>query len=109
MENNLFQSVALILISKLSGLESLRVYSWSTFFLIYINDRHYAIKFSSPFHFADDTSLLNIQNSIKEISKTLTKDLKELSIWLNANKITLNVTKSKVIFLKQETRELIVI
>ena len=55
-------------------------------FLININDLHNAIKFSQSFHFADDTCLLNIQNTISKINRSLNKDLKELSFWLNANK-----------------------
>ena len=30
-------------------------------FLVYINDLHDSIRFSSPFNFGDDTGLLNIQ------------------------------------------------
>ena len=45
-------------------------------FLIYINDLHNAIKFSQSFHFADDTCLLNIQNTISKINRSLNKDLK---------------------------------
>ena len=48
-------------------------------FLLYINDLHNAIDFSSPFHFADDTCILNKQNSVDKINKTLNKDLKELT------------------------------
>ena len=58
-------------------------------FLIYINDLHNAIRFSVPLHFADDTCLLNIQSKISKINKSLNKDLKELSLWLNTNKISL--------------------
>ena len=69
-------------------------------FLIYINDLHNAMKFSQSFHFADDTCLLNIQNTISKINRSLNKDLKELSFWLNANKIALNVAKTEVILFK---------
>ena len=69
-------------------------------FLIYINHLHYAIKGSCPLHFADDTCLLNIQSSIKEINRTLNKDLKQLVLWLNANKILLNVAKTEVVLFK---------
>ena len=69
-------------------------------FLIHINDLHYAIKFSQSFHFAGDTCLLNIQNTIPKINKSLNKDLKELLLWLNANKTALNVAKTEVILLK---------
>ena len=50
-----------------------------------------------PFHFADDTCLRNIQNTISEINRSPNKDLKELSFWLNSNKIALNFPKTEVI------------
>ena len=56
-------------------------------FLLYINDLQNSIRFSSPFHFADDTGLLNIQDSICAINKTLNKGLRELSFWFNVNKL----------------------
>ena len=42
-------------------------------FLIYINDLHNAIKFSQSFQFADATCLLNIQNTISKINRSLTR------------------------------------
>ena len=78
----------------------LGVCSGSPPFLIYINDIHNAIKFSQSFHFADDTCLLNIQNTISKINISLNKDLKKLLFWLNANKIALNVSKTEVILFK---------
>ena len=39
-------------------------------FLFYVNDLHNSIRFSSPFHFADDTGLLNIQDSIHNVPLT---------------------------------------
>ena len=68
--------------------------------LIYINDLHNAIKSSQSFHFPDDTCLLNIQNTISKIKRSLNKDLKELSFWINANKIALNIAKTEVILFK---------
>ena len=69
-------------------------------FLSYINDLHNSNRFSSPFHFTDDTDLLNIQGSIRAIKKTLNKDIKELSLRLNANKIALNVAKTQITLFK---------
>ena len=69
-------------------------------FLIYIHDLHNAINFSQSFRFADDKCLLNIQNTISKINRSLNKDLKELSFWLSANKIALNVAKKEVILFK---------
>ena len=69
-------------------------------FLIFINDLNYAIKNSTTFHFADDTCLFNVKQSIKEINKSVNKDLKSLLHWLNANKISLNVTKTEVVIFR---------
>ena len=74
-------------------------------FSIYINDLHFAIKASCPLYFTDDTCLLNIQSSIKQINRTLKKDLKQLALWLNANKI-LNVAKTEVILFKPKNKQL---
>ena len=67
-------------------------------FLLYINDLHNAIKFSSVYHFADDTNLLNINTSPKKMQKQVNYDLKCLYKWLLANKISLNCSKTELIF-----------
>ena len=64
-------------------------------FLLYINDLNQAIKFYKVHHFADDTNLLCLGNSIKKLNKLVNADLKRLVNWLNANKISLNVKKTK--------------
>ena len=65
--------------------------------LLYINDLQNSTIFFSPFHFADDTCLLNIQDTISAINKTYNKDL---SFWLNANKIAVNAAKTEIILFK---------
>ena len=67
-------------------------------FLIYINDLHLSIKHSKVYHFADDTNLLHINNSHKKLEKYLNFDLKYLHNWLLANKISLNCSKTELIF-----------
>ena len=47
-------------------------------FLIFINNLNIAIKHSEYFHFPDDTSLLNIKDSVKHINKIVNQDLKFL-------------------------------
>ena len=44
-------------------------------FLIYINDLNKAVKNSITHHFADDTSLLYVGKSIKNIQKRVNLDL----------------------------------
>ena len=63
-------------------------------FLLYINDLNQAIKFCKVHHFADDTNLLCLSNSIKKLNKLVNADLKHLVNWLNANKISFNVKKN---------------
>ena len=66
-------------------------------FLIYINDLNTAIKHCKVHHFADDTNLLHINDSIKKLNKAVNSDLRNLTNWLNANKISLNVSKTELI------------
>ena len=68
-------------------------------FLIFINDFYFAIKTSTTIHFDDDNCLLNIKQSIKEINKSVNKDLKILLHWLNANKISLSPFVPNAFFL----------
>ena len=66
-------------------------------FLLYINDLNQALKFCKVHHFADDTNLLCVSNSIKKLNKLVNADLKHLVHWLNANNISLNVKKIEMV------------
>ena len=70
-------------------------------FLIYLNDLHKAIKYSTAYHFADDTNLININSSPKKMQKKINIDLKLLYQWLLANKISLNCSKTEFIIFKK--------
>ena len=50
------------------------------------------------------TYLHNIQNIISKINRSLNKELKELSFWLNAYKIALNVAKTEIILFKTKQK-----
>ena len=67
-------------------------------FLLYINDLHFCINYSSTYHFADDTNLLNVSNDYRTLTKKINKDLKSLVTWLSANKISLNNDKTEIIY-----------
>ena len=49
-------------------------------FLLYISDLNQTIKFCKVHHFADDTNLLCLSNSIKELKKIVNADLKHLVV-----------------------------
>ena len=73
-------------------------------FLLYINDLHVAIKHCTVHHFADDTNLFIINKSLKRLNKLLNSDLKNITNWLNANKISLNVSKTELIIFKPKRK-----
>ena len=75
-------------------------------FLIYINDLNKAVHYSTTFHFADDTNLLNIARTPKKLQKQLNIDLKLLCGWLLANKISLNKSKTELIIFQQPWSEI---
>ena len=74
-------------------------------FLLYINDLNQAIKFCKFDHFADDTNLICLSNSIKKLNKLINTDLKHLVNWLNPNKISLNVKKTEMIIFKPNQKK----
>ena len=63
-----------------------------------------AIKFCKVQHFADDTDILHFSKSITKLNKYVNLDMKNLTVWLNANKISLNVQKTELVILKHERK-----
>ena len=74
-------------------------------FLLYINDLNQAIKFCKVHHFADDTNILYLSNSIKKLNKLVNTDLKHLVNWLNANIISLNIKKTEFVIFKSNQKK----
>ena len=70
-------------------------------FLIYINDLHRCIKYSTTYHFADDTNLLNISKDYLSLQRKVSYDLFSLHKWLTANKISLNDGKTELIYFRK--------
>ena len=66
-------------------------------FLIYINDLSQSIRNSTVHHFADDTNLLCINKSLTQLCKKVNSDLHHLCLWLNSNRISLNINKTEFI------------
>ena len=66
-------------------------------FLMYINDLSVSVKNSMVHHFADDTNLLCINKSLKLLCKKINYDLRGITHWLNANRISLNISKTEFV------------
>ena len=62
-------------------------------FSIYLNDLNRTTRYCSVHHFADDTNLSNYNNSVNRMKKHVTKDFKNLTNWLNVNKIVYILVK----------------
>ena len=73
-------------------------------FILYINDLCNALIYSRVSLFADDTSILYSDSSIKRIQKRVNIDLKLLYKWLCANKIFLNVSKTEVLLFRNRKK-----
>ena len=56
-------------------------------FLTYINDLNGAVTHSTVHHFADDTNMLSISNSLKGTNRKVNYDLRHIVEWLRANKV----------------------
>ena len=75
-------------------------------FLVYINGLHKSVKYSKVYHFADDTNMLLSGNSQKNVAKQTNFDLKNLSQWLKADKLSLNFTKTELILFHTNSKKI---
>ena len=71
-------------------------------FLLYINDLQNSLKFAKSSHFADDTCLTYSNKNPKTLEINLNHDLKNLTQWLRANRLSLNVDKTKLLIFKSK-------
>lgn len=72
-------------------------------FILYINDIEKCLKYCKINLFADDTLLHIITTNVEDGISKMNEDLKNISEWINQNKLKINVDKSKwmIISLKQ--------
>ena len=73
-------------------------------FLLYINDLPNCLKHSHPRMFADDTHLTYSAANVHDIDQNLNQDLKSVSEWLAANKLTLNTSKTEFMLIGSRQR-----
>ena len=63
-------------------------------FLIYINDLASVCHCTFPILLADDSNLFKSGRDPDLIMRTMNNELKEISLWLKANKLSLNIKKT---------------
>ena len=66
-------------------------------FLLYIDNLPNISKILIFYLFADDTNIYYESNSLNELEKTVNKELSKLYLWLNVNRLSLNIDKTNFI------------
>ena len=76
-------------------------------FLVFINDLHRNLDYCNDIPFADDTTIYKGHRNMRYLKCCIEMDLKNISEWFKANKLTLNITKSVyMIFSKKDQKDL---
>ena len=65
-------------------------------FLLYVNDLS-SCSSNSPWLFADDTCLIANNSSHVKLIKKVNEEICSVNKWMNANKLTINMTKSNIL------------
>jgi len=73
-------------------------------FLIYVNDLHKSCPKLSPVMFADDTNLFYSDKNILNLFSVMNSELENVSKWFKANKLSLNIKKTKFSLFHQANR-----
>ena len=71
-------------------------------FIIYINDLPDCLKYSKPRMYADDTNITTTGKSITETIQVTNSDLENITEWLYANKLSLNIGKIEQMFIASD-------
>ena len=75
------------------------------FFILYINDLPNSVNISETLLFADDTSISCSHTDIDHLITVLNKELQSVDVWMKANKLSVNISKTKyVIFRPKQKR-----
>ena len=74
-------------------------------FLIFTNDLHRHLVYSSAILFADDTTLHKIHRNLTYLKWCLEDDLSTLRDWFAANKLTLNLDKTVCVLFKKNNNK----
>ena len=66
-------------------------------FLIYINDLPNISNKLNIFLFADDTNIYFESNDLLNVENTVNEELKKSKLWLNINRLSLNISKTNFV------------
>ena len=69
-------------------------------FILFINDLHQVVEFSTVHHFPDDTNMVLIKKSLKKVNRYINSDLKLVAEWIRTNTLSLNTSKTEPVIFK---------
>ena len=72
-------------------------------FLIYVNDLWKASSKISTLMFADDSNLFKTDENLNNLFQEMNTELKRISTWFKANKLSLNIKKDKIFLISSVT------
>ena len=78
-------------------------------FLIYVNDLPLSLTSSRADILADDTTIGTSSHSIDALVETLTTDLQNVLSWCNSNNMSLNVSKTKLMYNSSKHKQQILV
>ena len=73
-------------------------------FLMYINDLPNCLRVAAPRMFADDTSITLSAKAVADLKLATTSELNNLTCWLRANELSLNVAKIELMIIGSRQR-----
>ena len=66
-------------------------------FLLYINDLPNTAKILNFYLFADDTNIYYESDNLEKLEKMVNKELGKLQLWLNINRLSLNINMTNYV------------
>ena len=73
-------------------------------FLMYINDLPNCLRDAAPRMFADDTNITLFAKTIADLKLAVTSELNNLTCWLRADRLSLNVAKTELMIIGSRQR-----
>ena len=74
-------------------------------FLIYVNDLPYVSKVLTFYLFADDTSIYFDSDNLITLQKIVNKEFRKVRKWLEANRLSLNISKTNYVIFYSSARK----
>ena len=75
-------------------------------FILYINDLRFCLHKSRAYHFADDTCITYSHKNQMALQEAMNNDLANVVEWLKANRLSLNVSKTKLLIFRSKRKKI---